>query len=438
MAVDPFKPVLISADGAELTASVLPYGLTIHRISTEQGEDFIGGPEDPKDHQTCGRKFLNPIIGRYANRLPANKTIEYQSANGKTTQIKLPEFSAPGVVLHGGPESNKQNKVDSIVQHGPFDKCYWQPVDTKDSQLFADSGFTSTSSPTGKESSIIFAIESPDGDSGYPGQVRVETLVAVVPSTASSQELGKSAGKLLIRYRAALAKDGNVEATPFNMTHHWGFNLSASNEQAGKADKGTVHEHVLQLYAPAGKSISYLELDPAMIATGEVRPLSGPAESFSNVGSHAWDRPGGKRIGEQMPSEGYDDFYVWGKVVSPQSDDINKIATDETKRVRLTSEAAGRSVTFHSNQAGVQLWTAGAQPEHPADPAKSGGLMKKAHRKGGLPDSGNFTGAFAAIEFGGPHCGFLEPSLKGLGGQEEILEKGQVYDHWVVAEAWRK
>ncbi|TKY87213.1 hypothetical protein EX895_003890 [Sporisorium graminicola] len=437
MAVDPFKPVVLSAEGADLTVSVLPYGLTFHSISTEDGEDFIGGPEDPKDHQAHGRRFLNPIIGRYANRLPAGK-IEYKSANGKTTQIELPEFSGPGVVLHGGPESDKQNKVDSIVQHGPFDKCYWQPLDTKDSQLFADAGFTSTSSPTGKESSIIFAIESPDGDSGYPGQLRVETLLAVVPGSGSSQELGKSAGKLLLRYRAALAKDGAVEATPFNMTHHWGFNLSASNEKAAQADKGTVFEHVFQLYAPAGKTISHLELDPAMIATGELRPTSGPADSFSNPGSHAWDQHGGKRIGDGIPSGGYDDFYVWGAVASPQSDDINKIATEETKRVRLTSEAAGRSVTFHSNQAGVQLWTAGAQPEHPADPAQSGGLMKKAHRKGDLPESGNFNGAFAAIEFGGPHCGFIEPSLAELGGQEEILEKGQVYDHWVVAEAWRK
>lgn len=438
MTIDPFKPIYLSADGADLTVSVLPYGLTIHSFSTEDGEDFIGGPEDPKDHQTRGRKFLNPIIGRYANRLPAGK-VEYKSANGKVTQINLPEFSAPGVVLHGGPESDKENKVDSIVQHGPFDKCYWQPVETKDSQLFADSGFTSTSSPGGKQSSLIFAIESPDGDSGYPGKVRVETLVAVVPGSESSEELGKSAGKFLLRYRAALASDGDVEATPFNMTHHWGFNLSASNEKAGKADKGTVYEHVFQLYAPSGKTISHLELDPAQIATGDLKPLDGPADSFSNPGAQYWDRKGGKRIGEGLPAGGYDDFYVWGNVESiPKSDDVNTLATEDTKRVRLTSESAGRSVTMHSNQAGVQLWTAGAQPEHPADPAQSGGLMKKAHRKGGLPDSGNFNGAFAAIEFGGPHCGFMLPNLVGLGGQEEILEKGQVYDNWVVAEAWRK
>lgn len=438
MAIDPLKPILLAAEGADLKFSVLPYGLTFHSISTEDGEDFIGGPEDPKDHQARGRKFLNPIIGRYANRLPAGKKLKYKYANGKSTQIELPEFSAPGVVLHGGPESDKENKVDSIVQHGPFDKCYWQPLDTQDSKFFADSGFTSTNRPSGKESSLIFAIESPDGDSGFPGQVRVETLLAVIPSSATDSELGKSAGKLLVRYRAALASDGAVEATPFNMTHHWGFNLSASNQKSNEAEKGTVFEHVFQLYPPAGRSISHLELDASQIATGELKPTCGPSESFSTVGQHHWDQQGGKRIGQGMPSTGYDDFYVWGPSAIPQADDIDKIATSETKRVRLTSESAGRSITFHSNQAGVQLWSAGAMPENPADPAQSGGLMKEAHRKGGQPASGNFTGAFAAIEFGGPHCGFLEPNLLELGGREEILEKGRIYDHWVVAEAWRR
>ena len=73
MTVDPFKPIVLSAEGASLTTTVLPYGLTIHSISTEDGEDFIGGPEDPQDHKARGRAFLNPIIGRFANRLPAGK-----------------------------------------------------------------------------------------------------------------------------------------------------------------------------------------------------------------------------------------------------------------------------------------------------------------------------------------------------------------------------
>ncbi|SNX83060.1 uncharacterized protein MEPE_01766 [Melanopsichium pennsylvanicum] len=438
MTVDPFKPITLAAEGASLTATVLSYGLTIHSISTEDDEDFISGPEDPQDHNVRGRSFLNPIIGRFANRLPAGK-VEYKSANGKTTTITLAEFSGAGVVLHGGPQSDRKNKADSLLQHGPFDQCYWQPLDTKDSKFFTDSGFSSTSSPSEKQSSLIFAIESPDGDSGYPGQLRVETLLAVVPSTASDSQIGKSAGKFLIRYRAALCSEGSVEATPLNLTHHWGFNLSASNENAGKKEKGTVSEHVVQMYPPAGKSLYQLDLDSAMIATGNLNESCGADESFSNPGSHHWDKQGGKRVDENSPSAGYDDFYVWGlDTAIPQSDDVDKIATEATKRMRVTSESAGRSITFYTNQAGAQLYTAEGQPKHPADSAKSGGVMKKAHRKGGLEESGNFKRSYVAIEFGGPHCGFLRQGLAHVGGREEILEKGQVYDNWVVLEAWKK
>lgn len=438
MVVDPFKPIVLSAEATSLIATVLPYGLTIHSISTEDHEDFICGPQDPQDHQARGRAFLNPIIGRFANRLPAGK-VEFKSANATTHQIELPEFSGAGVVLHGGPQCDKENKADSLVQHGPFDRCYWQPIDAKDSKFFANSGFSSTSSPTEKQSSLIFAIESPDGDSGYPGQLRVETLLAVVPSSGTDAELGKSAGRLLLRYRAALATDGTVEATPLNLTHHWSFNLAASNEKSGKIEHGMVSEHVVQMYPPAGKRLYQLDLDSAMIATGKLNPSGGAADSFSNPGSHNWDMQGGKPIRQGIPSAGYDDFYVWGlDSAIPQADDVNKIATEATKRLRLSSESAGRSLTFHTNQAGTQLYTAEGQPEHPADPAKSGGLMKKAHRKGGLPDSGNFKRSYVAIEFGGPHCGFIRQGLAEVGGREEVLEKGQVYDSWVVCEAWRK
>ena len=438
MALDPFEPIVFGAEGAELVATVLPYGLTIHTIGTEEGEDFIGGPEHPRDHQTRGRAFLNPIIGRFANRLPVGK-IDYTSASGHSGHLQLEEYRGPGVVLHGGAEGEKENQVDSIVQHGPFDRCYWQPIDTKDSKFFSDAGYASTSNPRGKQSSLIFAIESPDGDSGFPGQLRVETLLALVPGSGSDSVMGKSAGKLLIRYRAALASDGSVEATPFNMTHHWGFNMSASNEQACKAENGTVTEQIIQMYPPPGKPLYHLDIDPAMLATGKMNVTTGEPETFSNPGSHHWDRKDGKRISDGMPANGYDDFYVWGPDASvPQADEIGQIATEATKRMRVTSESAGRSVLFYSNQVGVQMYTAEGQPEHPADPAKSGGLMKQAHRKGGQPDSGNFKRSFTAIEFGGPHCGFLHDRLADMGGREEVLEKGQIYDNWVVCEAFRK
>ncbi|PWZ00454.1 galactose mutarotase-like protein [Testicularia cyperi] len=438
MAVDPFTPIVLSAQGSPLKVSVLPYGLTIHSISTQPGEDFIAGPENPLDHK-AGRAFLNPIIGRFANRLPAGKN-EYKSANGKSYSFSLPEFSGPGVVLHGGPQSEKENVQDTLLQHGPLDKCFWQPLDVSESKYFKDAGYSSTKNPaTEGENSLIFAIESPDGDSGYPGKLRFETLIAVVPGSGSDKQLGTSAGRVLIRYRTSLDADAGTDATPLNLTHHWGFNMSASNEQADKAEKGEVSDHVLEMYPPAGKPLYQLDLDSAALATGKLSDASGDASHFSNPGSHHWNKPGGKLVKEGIPSAGYDDFYVWGKDEGiPQSDDVDTIATQATRRLRFTSESAGRSLTFHTNQTGTQVYTAEGQPAHPADPAKSGGKMKQAHRKGGQPDSGNFKRSYAAIEFGAPHCGFLREGLHDFGGREEILETGQLYDNWVVCEAWTK
>ncbi len=229
-----------------------------------------------------------------------------------------------------------------------------------------------------------------------PGQLRVETLLAVVSgsSGSSDSDLGKSAGKLLIRYRAALSSSGSVEATPLNLTHHWGFNLSSSNEKAYATEKGTVSDHVVEMYPPAGKSLYQLDLDSSMIATGKLNLSSGSADSFSNPGSHHWDKQGGKRVSEDIPSAGYDDFYVWGlDEAVPQCDKIDAIATESTKRMRVTSESSWSiAYVLHKPSRNAIVHCRGAA-EHPADPAKSGGLMKKAHRKGGLPRVATSRGA---------------------------------------------
>jgi galactose mutarotase-like enzyme len=76
--IDPFKPVILSHPRLPLTAHVIPLGLNVTRLifenpSTGETHDVIAGPEDPKDHWSQGRKFLGPLVGRYANRLPTGK-----------------------------------------------------------------------------------------------------------------------------------------------------------------------------------------------------------------------------------------------------------------------------------------------------------------------------------------------------------------------------
>lgn len=90
--IDPFRPVVLRHPHAHLAASIIPLGLNVTRLvfrdpsANGKEHDVIVGPENEQDHWTKGRTFLGPMIGRYANRLPAGKL----SFDGG--QLELDEF----------------------------------------------------------------------------------------------------------------------------------------------------------------------------------------------------------------------------------------------------------------------------------------------------------------------------------------------------------
>lgn len=92
--IEPFTPVILRHPRLPLSVNILPYGLTVHRIlfadpTTGETHDLITGPEDPKDHQSQGRCFFGPVVGRYANRLPKGKS---ELPAGHDATIDLPEW----------------------------------------------------------------------------------------------------------------------------------------------------------------------------------------------------------------------------------------------------------------------------------------------------------------------------------------------------------
>ncbi|KAN0065530.1 hypothetical protein ACQY0O_001367 [Thecaphora frezii] len=443
MVYDPFKPIPLSHERAALRASVIPFGLTIQTLTLDGGKtDLIVGPEHPKDHFDKGRNFFGPVIGRFANRLPAG-TVKAPFEGGDALTLQLPEFSASGVSLHGGPAGQSLNPLDSIEQRGPFDRAIWQHLDVSDSQLFYDAGYTSSPNADAPASSAIFAIESPHGDNGYPGRLRVEVLVAILPSLTDDQheqrqrKLGDSVGSFLIRYRAKILDD--VAVTPLNLTQHWGFNLAASSDEPGAvAQEGRIDQHVVQFYPlDPSKGVKRLSLDDKMLADGTVVDLSQPDAEGQ---SHEWDRAGGKPIAESRLESGYDHFYVWGAAKSGlASSDAADLCDDKARRMRVSSDTTGISLTFHTNQAGTQIYCTEGQPPAPADADKAGGAMKKVHRKLQQGEElGNAQRSAIMIEFGAPHCGFLHPSLEQWGGGASLLRKGDIYDNWVTCQVWRK
>jgi len=80
--MDAFKPTVLSYKTSTHTLSlhILPFGLTLHRLVLSSNsdpskvQDLLVGPETPKDHQTLGRSFFGPIVGRFANRLPSGES----------------------------------------------------------------------------------------------------------------------------------------------------------------------------------------------------------------------------------------------------------------------------------------------------------------------------------------------------------------------------
>lgn len=124
VAVDPFSPTVLRHPSSTLELHILPYGLTTHRLllhaetvvphadedagddaaatgsaapESVQGapprvalHDLLVGPEEPEDHWTYGRAFFGPVVGRYANRLPAGET-KFDD-KGKERSISWPEW----------------------------------------------------------------------------------------------------------------------------------------------------------------------------------------------------------------------------------------------------------------------------------------------------------------------------------------------------------
>jgi aldose 1-epimerase len=124
---------------------------------------------------------------------------------------------------------------------------------------------------------VRFELESPDGDEGYPGNLR-----AVV-----SYGLTKS-NEVVADYEAKLDK-----SSPVNLTNHAYFNL------AGEGRGVSIHSTELKLY-----SSSYLEVDNELIPTGKILPTAKTPLDFKTR------KPIGRDMAEMTQFSGYDHCFV--------------------------------------------------------------------------------------------------------------------------------
>ncbi|XP_009984131.1 PREDICTED: aldose 1-epimerase-like [Tauraco erythrolophus] len=180
---------------------ILSLGCIIAALETKgrDGEfsDVVLG-FDTLEGYTRKHPYFGAIVGRVANRIANGRF----AVNGKEYQLFL--NNGPNS-LHGGARG--------------FDKVLWSP------QVL--------------QNGVCFFRLSPDGEEGYPGDLKVWVTYTL------------SGGELAINYRAQTSK-----TTPINLTNHAYFNLAGQGSQ-------DIYDHEISVEAD-----SSLPVDDTKIPTG--------------------------------------------------------------------------------------------------------------------------------------------------------------------------
>lgn len=200
-------------------------------------------------------------------------------------------IESPEVSLHGGPIG--------------FDSLPWTLLSLENTpELFSKAELARLHAlPTTAYS--IFRLESPSGDQGFPGSLKIEVCIALIgpenPSTLADKADGNNPesylGSITIVYRAKL--EGSETVTPVNLTQvrewyslseqskliffqHWGFNLDASLQGGPKSLSVKDHELTIKVYLfLASGSIRFSSLASRLIISLNLRPIvSGLGISF--------------------------------------------------------------------------------------------------------------------------------------------------------------
>ncbi len=271
------------------------------------------------DGYVNNNSFFGVTVGRYANRISGAKF----SLGGK-------EYS---LYKHKGENSLHGGRIG-------FSRLLWK-ADAYEEQ---DGVF------------VRFELISPDGDEGYPGNLKAAVTYGITKSNA-----------LVAIYEAKVDT-----LCPVNLTNHAYFNL------AGESRGMDVLSAELKLYCS-----SYIDVDESLIPTGKILPTENTPLDFKNP------KVLGRDIQEllQTGAGGYDHCFV----VDGEPGKLRPFG-------ELREPFTGRSMMGFTTQPGVQVYTGNMLS---SVPGKIGSVYKK---NGGLcletqhfPDSPNQSSFPSAI-----------------------------------------
>ena len=199
----------VSLENGPLRCDVITYGASLRTLTVPdrngQPRDVVLGFDTEEDYLRQG-SFIGASVGRFANRIAKGRF----RLNGKDCAVDVNEGENH---LHGG-RAGFHTKVWNIENETP--------------------------------DSVTLGLVSPDGDCGYPGNLKVSITYSLLEDA------------LCIRYNARSDAD-----TLCNLTNHSYFNLSGH-------DYGSLQNHRIRIFADC-----YTPVGSGLIPTGEYAPVSG-------------------------------------------------------------------------------------------------------------------------------------------------------------------
>ena len=165
------------------------------------------------------------------------------------------------------------------------------------------------------ENGVRFSLEAPDGDMGFPGNLKISVTYTLTEDNAIS-----------LKYHGTTDR-----AALLNMTNHSYFNLAGHKA-------GNIEDHVLTIHASC-----YTPVVPGANPTGEIAPVAGTPMDFTKA----------KRIGDEILADfeqlkrtkGYD--HNW--VVDGADGTLREIAV-------VSEPTTGRVMTVLTDLPGVQFY----------------------------------------------------------------------------------
>lgn len=267
--------VLKNQNGME--AAVSDYGATwvSALVPDKDGvkRDVLLGYDDVSGYE-AGGEAIGALVGRVVNRIAGAEF----TLNGKSYHLVK---NTGENNLHSGPDY--------------FHKRLWQTLEQDDAH-------------------VVFAMDSPDGDQGYPGALKVRVTYSLDEDNC-----------FRIDYHAEAEDD-----TLFNMSNHAYFNLNGH-------DSGDILGH--QVWMDADR---FTDADKASIPTGEILPVEGTPMDFREK------KAVGRDIGAEYQPLIFGNGYDQNWCVNGQG---------YRRAVEVTAPESGITMEVWTDRPGVQIYT---------------------------------------------------------------------------------